>query len=120
VGKEAGSDGNWNEELDENEQEHDFDDGLDIDEEDADWSPSELGEHDEYNSPGLFYDEEASGGSESSREKRKVIAAARVEMCNERQDDEALRRLKAILTTEPDRTYTLADLDNSATLKHAL
>ncbi|KAH8730763.1 hypothetical protein GQ44DRAFT_723010 [Phaeosphaeriaceae sp. PMI808] len=71
----------------------------------------------------LFSDEEdlpEGDESESALAKRKAMKAARIAMRNEKQDDEPLRRLKSLLTANPDRIYTADDLNNPVYLKLAL
>jgi len=97
---------------------------LEDDEEDE-WRPparSESGEEDDEEYLALFSEGEdiPEEESESAREKRKALKAARIAMRDENQEDEGLRRLKALLSSNADRVYTLEDLEKSATLKRAL
>jgi hypothetical protein len=99
---------------------YDLDDGGE-DREDLEWQPPLSDDDDDVFSALLSGDDEApEEGTEASMMKRKEMRAARIEMRNECQDDEGLRRLKRILTTDPGRVYAVADLENPTTLKRAL
>jgi hypothetical protein len=96
----------------------------DDDDEDGDWnyrSDEGNGEYDE-DYLDLFSDEEdiPEEESETAKQKRKALKAARIAMRNENQEDEGLRRLGALLSADPHRIYTHEDLKKATTLKRAL